>query len=57
MTTFDRLDTKFDAATEQTATQSRPVALTPAELELVCGGSPKGGWAPADATLSPKGGW
>ena len=58
MTTFDTLDTKFDAATEQTAWQSRPVPLTLAELELVCGGSsPKGGWAPDDATISPKGGW
>ena len=55
MTTFDTLDTKFDATTEQT----RPVPLTLAELELVCGGSsPKGGWAaPEDASSSPKGGW
>lgn len=57
MTTFDTLNAKFDAATDQTAMQFRPVPLTPTELELVCGGSPKGGWAPDDATISPKGGW
>lgn len=52
--------------TKSAADESRsPMALAPAQLALVSGGAPKGGWLLAqdsggyvlDGTCAPKGGW
>ena len=49
------LFTRFAPAT--VASRRRLVELTAAELQLVAGGSPKGGWDDVSFTDSPKGGW